>query len=408
MWKSFNELISDTVDKKIIFWGRGEWVEKTLLYLKCDSVFTIDNNKNEHNTIENDLPVYGPDYLQTIFDFKKDYHIILTTTDFYNVSAQLEELGFVSGTDFSVTPLMLNQKILSELRNYDKTILVSSSDPEMDDDQIGGGLYLYETKSHSYSKVASGITQGFSCIGDIIYFIDDNRGLRRVSKDFKTEYSTLELPKKCRAHGISIDRVKKQVYINFSAMDAVGVVDIEKWKLIETIPVSDKFATEGSACHHINDNWVEGNSLYISMFSFTGNWKKGAYDGGILEYDLVNKKMLGPVVSNLWMPHNIKVIKGMLCYCDSMRGNFHNTTYKISSHFNGFIRGIDFDGRFYIIGQSVHRYFDRMKEFSNNMALDAGFFVYDEENKGCKFYAMPHHLDIHTLAVYDLNNPSSF
>jgi len=110
--------------------------------------------------------------------------------------------------------------------------------------------------------------------------------------------------------------------------------------------------------------------------------------------------MLGPVVSDLWMPHNVKVIDGMLCYLDSMRGNFHMTTHKIASTFNGFIRGLDYDGKFYLIGQSVHRYFDRMKGFSNNIALDCGFHLFDDTSKGCRFFAMPEILDVHTLEIY--------
>lgn len=400
MWKSWNELITDTQGKKIIFWGRGDWVEKTLLYFACDKAFVIDNNKNEQGGREHDMDIYGPEQLKVIFADKKNYHIVLTTTDFYNVSAQLESYGYVPGTDFSVTPLMLNQKILAEIRSYDKKVLLSSSDPEMDDPQLGGGLYVYDTKTLQYEKKMSGIAQGFAFLDDKIYVIDDNRGLRCLSRDFTVEYETLVLPQKCRAHGISLCPKTRRIFINFSGQDAIGVVDIDQWKLSDTLPISDKYSRTKIAHHHINDNWVDGDSLYVSMFSISGNWKKGAYDGGIIEYDLLEKKVRGVVVANLWMPHNPKMIKGMLCYCDSMRGNFHTTSWKVSSHFNGFIRGIDFDGRFYLIGQSVHRYFDRMKEFSNNIALDTGFFVYDEENKGCKFYAMPHHLDIHTLAVY--------
>ena len=101
------------------------------------------------------------------------------------------------------------------------------------------------------------------------------------------------------------------------------------------------------------------------------------------------------------MPHNVKMIDGDLCYLDSMRGNFHRTNHKTASHFNGFIRGLTYDGQFYIIGQSVHRYFNRMKEFSNNIALDCGFFVFDDISKGCKYYNLPNLYDIHTLDFWD-------
>jgi len=400
MWLQWNEFKNIIKSRQVIFWGRGEWVEKTLPYASINAVFIVDRNKNEQGTVEHGLQVYSQERLKSLVDEKDKYYVVITTTDFYNVSDELNSYGFIAGKDYCVTPALINNRILSDIRSYSSQIVLSSSDPYMDSPEKGGGIYIYDTKSNTYEKKISGVTQGFGFLDGKYYIVDDNKGMRIYNQTFTEELGLIDIPKKSRPHGMNIDIKKGLIYVAFSAMDAVGVYDAKNKKLIKQIQISDKFEQKGKAVHHINDLCVHEDSLFISMFSKSGHWKKGVFDGAIMEYDLISNKMLGPVVTGLWMPHNVKVIDGRLCYLDSMRGNFHKTTHKIASTFNGFIRGLDYDGEFYLIGQSVHRYFDRMRGFSNNIALDCGFHIFDDNSKGCKFYALPELLDVHTLEVY--------
>jgi len=399
MWKTWAELKISIKGKKVIFWGRGEWIDKTKPYANFDIECIIDNNINEQGTLEHGLNIVGPDKLNEIYENKESYFIVITTTDFYNVSEQLKKSNFVEGVNFCVTPAQQNIRILSDIRSFSKKVIFSSSDPVDDSKVKGGGIYIYDTLTMTYEKKVFGVTQGFGKIDDKWYVVDDVIGIRIFNIDFSVELERVELPKKSRPHGVSIDKINGLIYIAFSTMDAVGVFDVNKKKIINKINISEKFSLQGSASHHINDLCVFEDSLFVSMFSISGNWKKSVFDGGIIEYNLKSDRVVGPVVSNLWMPHSVKMIDGNLCYCDSMRGNFHITTHKVESTFNGFIRGLDYDGQFYIIGQSVHRYFDRMKGFSNNIALDTGFFIFDSDSKGCRFYSVPHILDIHTLEI---------
>ena len=57
--------------------------------------------------------------------------------------------------------------------------------------------------------------------------------------------------------------------------------------------------------HHVNDPFVYGDSLFISMFSFSGNWLSEVYDGGVMEIDLETNEIIGQVITNKWMPHSI-------------------------------------------------------------------------------------------------------
>ena len=67
------------------------------------------------------------------------------------------------------------------------------------------------------------------------------------------------------------------------------------------------------AKHHCNDLLAFGHSVYVSMFSITGNFSESdIYDGGVLEIDIESKEVVGPVIKDLWMPHNIMQFGGSM------------------------------------------------------------------------------------------------
>ena len=65
----------------------------------------------------------------------------------------------------------------------------------------------------------------------------------------------------------------------------------------------------------------------------------------------------------------------------------------------GFIRGIAFNGTYYFIGQSESRYFDRLKGIRNNIGMSAGFYLFDEDSKACKFFHIPQLHQVRDLVV---------
>ena len=121
-------------------------------------------------------------------------------------------------------------------------------------------------------------------------------------------------------------------YVSCSYLDSVLVIDRD-FKIKDQIKISDKINYSDSPCHHINDCYVIENSLFVSMFSRTGNWKLDIFDGTILEYDIKTKKLIGPVISNLWMPHNVKVIQGSLTFLDSLQGHLRSNNAQIIGEF---------------------------------------------------------------------------
>ena len=125
------------------------------------------------------------------------------------------------------------------------------------------------------------------------------------------------------------------------------------------------------------DWYLKNNYLYISLFSIDGKWSEEIYDGGILKIDLKEKKIKEIIHTDLKMPHSICFVEDKICFCDSMRGDLSYDSNKISS-FSGYLRGIDYEREYFILGVSEHRYPEKMKKLSNNINLNTGIYILDK------------------------------
>jgi hypothetical protein len=84
-----------------------------------------------------------------------------------------------------------------------------------------------------------------------------------------------------------------------------------------------------------------------------------------------------------------------------MNGDVYKTNNNILVNFPGFIRGITYDGKYYYIAQSEHRYFDRLKGINKNIAINCGIHVYDDINKASRFHSFFEMSNIHTVIIED-------
>ena len=82
--------------------------------------------------------------------------------------------------------------------------------------------------------------------------------------------------------------------------------------------LSSKYDLQSEPMHHCNDNCSIGNSLYVSMFSSTGNWKKDVFDGCVAEFDITTGERKSDIKKDLFMPHNILSFDGSLHVLDSL------------------------------------------------------------------------------------------
>ena len=136
------------------------------------------------------------------------------------------------------------------------------------------------------------------------------------------------------------------------------------------------------------------------MFSYSGNWKLDVFDGVVIEIDITTNKILGPVIKDLWMPHNIDLIGGSLNVLDSLPGHLKTNNAQIIGSFPAFTRGLGHDGIYYYIGQSRNRNYTKNLGISNNISIDSGIIIFDSETKVSRFLQLPTKLsEIHSIIV---------
>jgi len=272
--------------------------------------------------------------------------------------------------------------------------------PPVDEPHSGGGLYevRIEGAHHSFRKVFSGNFHGLRPHGDKFIAIDDERGLITFDADYTIE-TAFALPQGARCHGVSWSKERRQYFIACSYLDAILVYS-EDGQEVDRIPISSKQARTGAAQHHCNDILVLGDSVYLSMFSATGNWKRDVFDGAVLEYDLVERRWVGPVITDLWMPHSIDFVDGSLVVLDSLRGRLLKNNAQSVGQFPGFARGLAHDGARFLIGQSRNRNYSAAMGVSQNIAIDTAITVFDEHTKVSKSFHLPSTVsEIHGIAL---------
>ena len=219
-----------------------------------------------------------------------------------------------------------------------------------------------------------------------------------LDDDFSTA-DIIPLPQKTRPHGIAFCPKRNLIFISFSGRDSIAVYDADNHRQIKEISISEKFVKAGIAQHHINDLCVIDDTLYVSMFSISGNWRLGLYDGGVVEFDIDSLTFGGTVLRDRWMPHNPMLVGENLFYCDSMRGTVNCGTWKTLIELTGFVRGLAYDSRFFYVGHSMHRHIHRLANVRNNISIDTGIYMVEDDSKVTKFFALPQLSDIHALYI---------
>ena len=321
--------------------------------------------------------------------------IVITTVNYQSVIDEIETLDLVCGEDFCVTPLLNERKKKDELKALDKLVLVSSPE-HAQSNCTGGGLYLLSTLEHSVKKIVSGKGRGLTRLDEGYAWVDMLKGIVFLDDNFN-ETDVMELAPNSEAHGIYYYEQEDSLLVAQPGRDSIAVYDKSTRAQIKEIFVSTKWSKNKKDNHHLNDMCVYAGSIFQSMFSFSGNWPNEVYDGGVMEIDFESGEIIGPVIDGMWMPHSVSRVGGKLTCVDSMRGTIIQSSYRTLGKFPGFVRGMDYDGKFFFVGVSEHRYPEKLYGDSLNIGLDAGVIVFDDNTKMSRFIAMPQITSIHAL-----------
>ncbi len=63
-WLSWTEINKIQERKGVVFFGRGEWMDKSIPYLAKSAKYVVDNNKYEQGQNEQTLKIIEPELLK--------------------------------------------------------------------------------------------------------------------------------------------------------------------------------------------------------------------------------------------------------------------------------------------------------------------------------------------------------
>ena len=393
-WKTFEELNEVINSRTYVFWGASNWIERTLEKLGKKPKYIVDKSKLNQGIEFNGFDVKSPQEI----DLKEKPFVVISTVNYMSVIDDLEELGYVMGEDYCCTPLLNKRKAKDDLLNNPKTLLVASPQ-HFADEKSGGGLYKVTLNPCKVEKVYIGKARGIIQANDKYYLIDMLRGVVVLDKEFN-EIEVIELQKNSEPHGIFIDTKRNLLFIGQPGRDSVASYDLETKKLVKEYFISNKWSKNKKDNHHVNDPFVYGDSLFISMFSFSGNWLNEVYDGGVMEIDLESGEIIGTPIIDKWMPHSIMRVNGKLTLLNSMLGELWSANYGKLTTANGFVRGLAYDDKYFYIGMTEHRYPEKLLGIRDKIDMDTGILVFDNNTKMSKFYPMNMIESIHSIILY--------
>lgn len=387
--------------RRIVFFGADLIAEKTMRLLPGYEVEAIaDNAQNLWGDIQfGNVEVRNPEFLNN--DGEAPFFVIICTTSFAEVSRQLVGFGLTPEEDFVVSPVLNDLRVISELESVKKKLMFSSGSAVLESSKYGGGIYemVIDGDDWKHEKKISGNCYGIIRYKENFVSCDTERGLIEFDRNYNIVRQK-ELPIGTRAHGVAYSEMTNCFYIVGSYMDAVLELDADSLEIKDTIHFSNKRDRYHQAHHHCNDCCVVGTSLYVSMFSYTGNWKKDIFDGAVVEIDLTTKTINGPIIQNLSMPHNISYHGGGICVLDSLPGYLRKNNASVVGEFSAFTRGLDFDGIYFYIGQSRNRNFSKNLGVSNNISIDTAIVIFDEHTKVSRSLHLPSKLsEIHSIVL---------
>ena len=395
---SLDQIKKISKDREIVLFGAGGIASKTYDLLKNFKISCIlDYSENLWETKELNLKIKKPSEL--LKKNKNKFFIIITTTSYRQVIEQLKKFNLTYNKDVLISPILNDILIMNELESLEKEIIFSSGTPPNYNQKFGGGIYKVEIDRDrwTYEKKIDGHSFGLIEFEGNYVCVDNHIGIFEFNKNFKI-LRKKKLPAGIRGHGISYSKKYKRFFVPCSYLDSILVLN-KDFKIVDEIKFSLKTKkSEGPAYHHLNDCLTINDSLYVSMFSITGNYKLDVYDGGVVEIDITSKKRIGTMISNLWMPHNIQLIDNSIHVLDSFPGYLRTNNNQIIGEFNAFTRGLDFDGKFYYVGQSKNRNHSKTLGTSNNISIDCGISVFDKQTKVSRFIQFsPKISEIHSV-----------
>lgn len=392
--------------RQIIFWGCSEdWIPKSKrLFPEVTSILDI-NCKNIGKEYMN-LSVLEPGPILN----SDDIYIVITTGSYASVENRLLDTGFIAGKDFAYSPVFKEYQKASEICNASFSLMITASDYTNNGRQrsslLGGGLYKLSVSpsqqigfdkliSGSYRQVTTAI-QYPNCLACIEYVKNEVHIWSLEANKIISKHA-LNL-----RHYTGITNDDSYYYVVSSAYDVVQIYD-KSFNFVDQFAPIGEGSVNGESLYHLNDIECHEGKLYIGCFSKTGSWRLEHFDGGILvcEASKFINNTSECFTQNLFQPHSPRLINGTLHFCESPKGILHSSSWSELGKFSGFIRGLDYKNGYYSVGQSETLYLHRSANFIPTCMNNSGIYLFDSNNKVCRFYPTYGIQNIHDVRFID-------
>ena len=229
-WSEFNQVIKG---KEVVFFGvADDWFKRTFKYSRPNLIYIVDNSptrKGKKYFVNNqygELDVKSPEVLKEKND---NVYIVITSGAYLSIIPQLESFGLRAGKDFCCTPAMNNLKIIADFDGCQTKLLICSSEhpiySELDknqDNNSGGGLYLYDLAVRQPKKLLAGSFHQIIDVGDKYYILDEKRGCLVVTKNFEI-IKEFGFEMDSFSHGLAYCPKRKQIFIAKAGLYKISV-----------------------------------------------------------------------------------------------------------------------------------------------------------------------------------------
>lgn len=394
---SFNELARVFPDAPIVLFGSGNIADKTLRQIDRARVRCIvDNSTSLQGGVFQELDIIKPDDADL-----SGALILICSTAITDIALQLKSMGVNIEDSVRVSPLLNDLIAIKNLEELQLDFYFTSGTKAGANEEYGGGFYWCGVggENKQLKRLYAGACYGAVRVEQKIYFVDTDVGIMSYCTLTEDIQHVGNVPKGGRAHGISYNEGRQAFFVTCSYRDSV-IEYTKDFEASRELFLSDKFNNTGEPQHHCNDNVSVGSSLYVTMFSSTGNWKRDSFDGCIAEFDLVTGKRCKDVVRDLYMPHNVLNIGGSLHVLDSLPGHLRFGNMSVQGTFPAFTRGLAHARGYYLLGQSKNRNYSRVVGLSNNISVDCGVILFDPSLKVSRFVQFPLSIgEVHSIVV---------
>ena len=263
----------------------------------------IDREITYHGSIYLDIPILPIEEIEK----SSNPYFIITAGDFDGIIDILFDLVTKLVRISPAPPDFRDYNFLEDIRATSAKLLVASSDyndrTRARSSELGGGLFILDTKSHNLERKITGSFRQFVQISSELWAAVEYVEKQIVIFDFDVNVVKrfeLDLPNYC---GIAFAPETNTCWLLNAGTDEIIGISMTDFKEVRRRKFSNRTIGAG---HHVNDATFHEDKLYLTYFSLSGGFKTEIFDGGVAALDPLCDEIPLPVIEGLWKPHTPK------------------------------------------------------------------------------------------------------